>query len=144
MNRLRVSVSAAQVLGFLVVVHLVWGLVRLPTRVFARRIDDVVTFRERGAPGWFLDTPHLRGADAIRWVLQNTAPESVVLWDGEPMGALEFAPTLLAPRLVVAVALCPPANEEHAGLPIARATIGERRGAVVLVASKHDVRVEVR
>jgi hypothetical protein len=141
---MRRPFSAPLLLGALVLVHVVWGLLRVPSRVVVRRLDDIAAYHERGGPGHFLDTGDLHGAAAIRWVLANTAPDSVVLWQGDPMGALEFAPTLLAPRLVVHLAHCPAATVEYAGRAVARAELDGRTGAVVLVATRSDLRVEVR
>lgn len=136
--------TAAHVLAALVLVHVVWGLARVPGKVLMRRVADVAAYHERGGAAFFLDGKDLHGAAAIEWVLANTPAQSVVLWEGEPMGSLEFAPTLLAPRLVVHAAICPPTALAYAGRPVARAAIGDRAGAVVLLATRNDLRVEVR
>lgn len=139
----RTRTTAAHVLAALVLVHVGWGLARVPGKVVMRRVDDIAAYRERGGAAYFLGKD-LRGAAAIEWVLANTPPDAAVLWDGDPMGSLEFAPTLLAPRLLVHAALCPTGAVSAAGLSIARATLGDRTGVVVLVASPKDLRVEVR
>lgn len=142
------GLSPPRILAALVVVHIVWGLARVPGKVLARRVDDVATYRANGGPAFFLSDKGLRGAAAIEWVLANTPAECVVLWEGDPMGSLEFAPVLLAPRLVVHAKVCPPTQERYAGLPVARAAFraetGARAGAIVIVAAKTDLHIEVR
>ena len=128
----------------LVLAHIVWGLARLPGRVVQRRLADVQQYREGGDAAYLLPGAPAAGSDAIAWVRANTPAECVVLWRGEPMGALEFAPTLLAPRLIVEARLCPPTNQTYAGLPVARGTRDGRSGTVVLVATKKMIAVEVQ
>lgn len=140
MRRIR----AADVLLCLVLIHVVWGLLRIPGRVIARRCDDVRAYQQRGAPAFLLGQEGVGGAVAIEWLLAHTPPECAVLWEGRHNGPLEFAPGLLAPRLLVAVGHCPVDAVEYAGVPVARAELGGRRGTVVLVASADNLRVEVR
>ena len=137
-------VTALGVLSALVVVHVVWGLARVPGKVIARRIDDVAAYRSRGDAAFLLGNARLKGADAIEWVAANTALDAVVLWEGEPRGALEFPPALLAPRLLVEVRACPPGAVQYAGRTVARGTANDRTGAVVLIAADDGLRVEVR
>ena len=91
------EIALAALLG----AHLLLGIARLPTRVWARRIAEVDAYREQGAARYLLASAHLSGADEIEWLLANTSPASVVLWRWPADGALEFVASLLAPRLLV-------------------------------------------
>ena len=86
--------NGAPALFALVLIHVTWGATRLPGRVVGRRLDDVRAYREEGAARYLLQSSGMRGEDAIEWVLENTPPDSVVLWRGSKLGPLEFAPTL--------------------------------------------------
>lgn len=128
----------------LVLIHVTWGATRLPGRVVGRRLDDVRAYREEGAARYLLQSSGMRGEDAIEWVLENTPPDSVVLWRGSKLGPLEFAPTLLAPRLVVHVSRGRGRPERYAGAPLARATLDGREGIVTLVGDRDSIGLEVR
>lgn len=128
----------------LVLIHIVWGAARVPGRVVGRRLDDVRAYREGGATRYLLRSSGMRGEDAIEWVLENTPPDSVVLWRGSKLGPLEFAPALLAPRLVVHATRGRGRPQRYLGAPLARATLDGREGIVTLVGDRDSIGLEVR
>jgi hypothetical protein len=141
----RVSLpSATRWIGLLVLVHAIWGVARIPGKVVMRRVGDVRDYQQEGAAHYFFSKARLVGADAIAWLRENTPEQSVVLFDGPRLGAMEFPPALLAPRLFVSIRHCDPASESFAGRPIARGEIGGRRGTVVVHADRGSLRIEVR
>jgi hypothetical protein len=140
----RHGVFLPRLLGALVLAHVAWGLARVPTRVVARRLDEVEQFRRSGAIDHFLATRHLQGADAVAWVRDRTGPDAVVLWAGDAGGALEFAPAMLAPRLLVDERSCAHGQTTYAGRPIATGTLGATTGRIVLVGNGKSIAAEVR
>lgn len=122
--------------------HLAWGLARVPGKVVARRLDDVRTFATDGDASALFAASGLDGADVIAWVRAEAPPHAVVLWRGAEVGAIEFAAALLWPRLVVRAAAVGDAST-HAGRTIATATLAGRRGRIVLVGDGKTLRVEV-
>jgi len=127
----------------LLVVHIVWGAARLPTRVAQRRSEEIALYR-RDPAAFFLDGDHLRGAEVVHWLQQNVPPDSVLLWHGDYAGAIEFVPALLLPRLLVSDAVCPPERVSYAGRQVARGSRGGRTGTLVLVGSRDAITLEVR
>lgn len=99
--------------------HVLWCAARVPGRVIARRADDVASHRQLGRARFLLTRPGVAGADAVEWLLANVPDDAVVLWRGDSKGALEFAPALLRPRLLVAEAACAPEAREHRGRRLA-------------------------
>ncbi len=124
-------------------VHVAWGVARLPGKVIARRAEHVRAFERDGATRALFDANGLAGADAIDWLLAHTAPDAVVAWAGDETGAMEFAPALLWPRLVVAAEALG-AGERWCGRAIARGRLGGRDGTFVLVGAGRELRLEVR
>ncbi|MCR9248218.1 MAG: hypothetical protein NXI31_24575 [bacterium] len=127
----------------LVVVHALWGLLRLPSRVAARRLSEIAQYREHGAVNYFLGATGKRedgGAAAVDWLLENSAPNAVVLWRGETKGAFELASGLLAPRWLVHRNHVSTAAREYRGRPLA----GDARGIAVLVGAGERVELEFR
>ncbi len=137
-------VGATDVVLLLALIHIAWGLVRVPGKVLSRRIGDVREYREQGAAQFLLENNGMGGAEALQWVKDHTPQHCVVLWTGDPKGALEFAPSLIAPRLLVPIGACPPGVERYSGLPLAVAERDGRRGRVVLVGRPDGITVEVR
>lgn len=134
--------SVSTWLGLLVLVHVVWGIVRVPGKVWQRRLDDVDAYR-RGPVNWFLGPgaeTRLGGADAVQWLLDNTPPACVVPWRGEAKGAFELASGLLAPRWLVHADAVPRGAREYLG----RALAAGSEGVVVLVGRGEDVTLEAR
>lgn len=99
--------------------HLALGALRVPGKVYGRRIADVEAYRRDGAARFLLDSARLGGADELEWLLAHTADDCVVLWRWPADGALEFAAALLAPRLVVDERKVAPGTVRFAGRPIA-------------------------
>lgn len=137
-------IGATDVVLLLALIHIAWGLLRVPGKVVSRRIGDVREYREQGAPRYLLEHNGKGGAEALQWVREHTPAHCVVLWTGEPLGALEFAPSLIAPRLLVPIGACPPGAEDYSGLPLAVAERDGRRGRVLLIGSVDGIAVEVR
>jgi len=144
MKRLRPTWTT--LLLALLAAHVLLGAARLPGKVWARRLGDIAAYRDLGAARYFLDDGHLHGAGAIEWLLANTPPDAVVLWRGDSKGALEFAPALLAPRLVVRDDACPPHASRHLDRPLARlGGNGRQQGPVLaLVGRGDDLALEAR
>jgi len=138
------SAKARRVLLVLLLVHVAWGLVRIPDKAIARRRDDIARYDERGPAGYFLKHAKWEGTEAIAWIVANTAADAVILHDGSTRGAFEFAAGALAPRLIVASSAWQPGRETMAGRPVACARLGDREGVVHLIASDTGLRVEVR
>jgi len=134
----------ARWIGVLVLLHAVWGAARIPGKVVMRRVDDVREYRRAGAASFLFDKNRLRGAEVVAWLSEHTQENAVVLFDGPRLGAMEFPPALLAPRLFVATRHCDPSNETFVGRPVARGEINGRRGAVVVVSDRSSLRLEVR
>lgn len=136
--------SVTRWIGILVLLHAIWGVVRIPGKVVMRRVSDVRDYQQEGAAHYFFSNGRLVGAEVITWLRENTPEQSVVLYDGPRLGAMEFPPALLAPRLFVSIKHCDPASESFAGRPIARGEIGGLRGTVVVRADRGSLRIEVR
>lgn len=129
----------------LAVAHLIVGAARVPFAVIGRRIADVAAYRSAGAARFFLGGKHQRGAEAIEWILEHTPENAVVPFRGTGKGSLEFAPALLAPRLLVREDACPPGAVERAGRPVAtREAPDGKRVPIVLVGLGADLSIEDR
>ena len=123
--------------------HAAWGVSRLPGKVIARRLEQIGEHRDQGAAAFLFAANRLTGAEAIDWVRANTPPNTVIAWTGDVKGAMEFAPALLWPRLLVAEHALGK-SAQYAGRRIAETTRDGRRGRMVLVATGASLRVEVR
>ncbi len=133
----------ARWLPWLVGAHLVWGLARLPGKVVSRRATEIVTYQKAGPEAWFFRGDAMQGEEVIRWLREHTPEACVVVWEGERLGAMEFAVGLLTPRFFVR------ADEaervaEATGLPIATAEMDGRRGRVTVTATREKLEVSVR
>ena len=102
--------------------HLAIGIVRIPSRVISRRLDDIAQHQELGAARFLTESAKLQGADELEWVLANTPANCVVLWRWPADGALEFAAALLAPRLLVDCRQVPAGSTRFADRDIAIGT----------------------
>jgi hypothetical protein len=138
--------SWTTVLCALLAAHVVVGAWRLPGKVWCRRVDEVAAYRSKGPAGFFMDTDHHQGAEAVRWLLANAPPHAVVLWRGEAKGALEFVPSLIAPRLLVREDYCAPGADRYLDRPLARlpATNGEPGPVLVVVGEGGSIRMVPR
>lgn len=125
-----------------VLLHLAWGLARVPGKVVGRRLEDVQAFATDGDAAALFAANGLGGADVIAWVRAVAPPHTVVLWRGSEVGAIEFAAALLWPRLVVDAAAVGGAGT-HAGRAIATATLEGRHGRIVLMSDRKTLRVGV-
>lgn len=106
----------------LLAVHLAIGIGRIPNRVIGRRVDDIQNYRVKGAARFLLEDAKLEGASQLDWVLANTDEFSVILWRWPCVGALEFAASLLTPRLIVDERDVPVGATTFAGRDIAIGT----------------------
>jgi len=88
----------------LLVGHLAWGLVRVPSRALVRRQADIATYRRLGDAAFLFGEARLQGADAIVWLRRHGRADERVRWQGADRGAIEFAAALLWPRLLVGAA----------------------------------------
>lgn len=121
--------------GALLLLHVAFGLARVPHAVVVKRWREVAACREEGDAAFILRTAHLTGAEAIA-MLRNTTPENAVIAvRGEDKGVLEFAPPLLWPRLCKAEGALPAGAVSAEGRPIA---------PMVLVAEGKHLRLEAR
>ncbi|MGB3967284.1 MAG: hypothetical protein WBO45_11195, partial [Planctomycetota bacterium] len=111
-------------------VQIAWGAVRVPDKAIGRRRADIARYQELGAARYFLEHAKFTGWDEVAWLREHTAPDAVVLYEGPARGPLEFAPGLVAPRLLVATSACPVTATEYAGRPVARARRGATAGTV--------------
>ncbi len=130
-------------LAALVGAHLLWGLVRLPGKVINRRAEEVVVYQKAGAERWFFRGDELQGADTIAWLRENTPTSCVIAWEGERLGAMEFAAALLSPRFFVRARDAARVSEAT-GAPIATAELEGRRGRVTVTATREALEVTVR
>ena len=130
-------------LTWLVVAHLLWGLVRLPGKVIDRRAEEVVLYHKARPEQWFLRGDALQGADVITWLREHTPPACVIAWEGERLGVMEFAVGLLSPRFFVRAE---DAERVAAatGAPIATAELNGQRGRVTVTATRTALEVSVR
>jgi hypothetical protein len=138
------SPSRPLVIILLLGAHLVWVVGRIPHSVVAKRLRAIESFASRGDCTHYLDGDQLSGADAIAWVRANCAEDAIVLFDGERKGALEFAPCLLFPRLLVAASAVARDATSHAARPIAHGERDGRRGRIVLVGHGRSLGIELR
>lgn len=125
--------ATAALLFALLAAHLLLGIGRLPGKVIARRVDQIGQYDKQGAARFLLERAKIGGADELEWLLQHTDENCVVLWRWPCDGALEFAASLLAPRLVVDERCLPADATTFAERSIAVGTVpsGER-GQIVL------------
>jgi hypothetical protein len=137
-------VSWGAVLVTLACLHAAIGLARVPHDVVSERLAEVRSWREEGEARFLFRTAFLRGVTAIER-LHSTPSDSVVLFRGDAKGALEFAPALLWPRLLVHEDRVPPEARTYSGRPIARLpTPGGRFAQAVLVGDGKSLRLETR
>lgn len=127
-----------------VAAHLLLGVARVPGVVIGRRLADVDDYQRRGAVRFFLDTEHRGGADVVEWIRAHVPDAAAVLYRGDSKGAIEFAPALLAPRLLVAEGLCPDDAVSWAGRPLARRPASDGGRILVIAASDDGLRLETR
>lgn len=128
----------------LLVAHLALAVARLPGKVWARRLDDVATWRERGAAAFLLDGAQLDGAADLQWLLDHAPADSAVLWRWPADGAVEFVATLLAPRLLVDERAVPIGAVSHGGRPLAQGELRNGQRGVFVVQGTADEGLVVR
>lgn len=92
--------------------HLAWGLLRLPTRVVPRRLHEIEAYQRLGAAPFLFADADLQGAAAIAWLCTHTAPDQRIAWRGVDRGAIEFAAALVWPRLLVRAQAAPGGGDD--------------------------------
>ncbi|MCC6669506.1 MAG: hypothetical protein IT458_00480 [Planctomycetes bacterium] len=137
-------VSWGGVLVALGCLHAGIGLARVPHDVVGQRLAEVRACRAEGDTRYLFRTAFLRGAAAVER-LRTTPADSVILFRGDGKGALEFAPALLWPRLLVHADRVPPEATTYSGRRIARLpSPGGRFAQAVLVGEGKALRLETR
>ena len=125
--------------------HLALGIGRIVPKVWGKRLKEIAEFRDQGPLRYYLGGRWQSGAEAVEAVLAQAGPASVVLWRGDWAGSLEFAPQLLAPRLLVAEYACLEGTDTMHGLPVARGRLADgREGTFVLVGRGDDIELTIR
>lgn len=124
--------------------HLLFGLLRLPHAAYHKRMAQIASRRGLGDLAY-----HLRFSSqsvaALAWLRDHTPTDAVVLFRGPWQGALEFAAPLLQPRLLYAEAAMPTGIQTMFGRPLARGSLPEGEGLMVLVAAvDQPLRLQLR
>lgn len=117
----------------LLIGHLALAVARLPGKVWGRRFADVAAYRAQGAAEFLLRRAKLGGADVLGWLLRHTPAHVAVLWRWPADGALEFAASLLAPRLLVDERLVPSGAMAHAGRELASGELQDGTRGILVV-----------
>jgi hypothetical protein len=139
--RSRWGLALAVLLG----AHVAVGIARIPSKVWGERAEEIARYRDAGAVRFHLDNRERRGADAVQAVLDQSPENAVVLWRGAWRGALEFAPALLAPRVLVHELSCAPDAASLWDRPIARGRLADgRAGVLVLVGAADRIELALR
>ncbi len=125
--------------------HILWGALRIPGRVYGKRLQQVRHYQQVGGPGYHLDNRHRQGAELLRLLLAETSPDCILLWRGDTRGAIEFVPPMIAPRLLVAEDACP-VNATHLfERPLAHGMLADgSSGIFVLVGDGDRLSLELR
>ena len=125
--------------------HFAVATLRIPTKHWGKRLDEIARYEEKGRYHFYFGDEQQQNGDLLQWLAENTPEDSVVLWRGEWKGAMEFAPALLWPRLVVDVRAVPIAERFFEQRLIAAGTHPELgAGQFVLVAEGGLLRLELR
>jgi hypothetical protein len=106
--------------------HVGLVVVRLPMTVFDRRFGQVAAFRAEGQAHYLFRTSGRDGVAAVDELLRSTPADAIVAWRGDAHGAVELAPALLWPRLLVDERALPPAAATFLGRPVARLPDGRQ------------------
>jgi hypothetical protein len=109
----------AKSLFWLIALHIIWGVSRIPHAVIGKRWRDIAAYHHEGEAAWRLQKGHLDGAQAIHHLREVTAEESIIPISGSTKGALEYAAALLWPRLCCWADQLPAKDQFYAGRPIA-------------------------
>ena len=129
----------------LLIVHIAVGVARIPSKVWGERQDAISHHHEVGAARYHVGNEHHFGADVIERILGDSQEDTVVLWRGEWKGAMEFAPALLAPRLLIPAGKCPKDATSWRGHDLA--TVRNSSGDLVvpvLVGTGAGIELELR
>jgi hypothetical protein len=118
--------------------HVGLVVLRLPTTVIGRRFAQVGAFHSEGQAHYLFRTSGRDGVAAVDELLRSTPADAIVAWRGEAHGAIELAPALLWPRLLVAERALPPDAATFLGRPVARLPDGRQR---VLLAEGRALRL---
>ncbi|MHC5063874.1 MAG: hypothetical protein ACYTG5_07855 [Planctomycetota bacterium] len=125
--------------------HVLWGAVRIPSRVYERRLDKIGEYLDRGPALYHLDNDHRKGGDIIEKLLAETSEDCVILWRGNWKGVVEFIPFLIAPRLLVEAGRVPAGADQYLDRPIARGALASgETGVYVIVGLGESLELELR
>jgi len=122
--------------------HTVLVLARVPQTVFARRLGQVAAWRAEGPARYLFRTSGGEGVEAIEELLRTSPTDAIVLWRGDGHGAVEFAPSLLWPRLLAAEGSVAADAHRYLDRPVALWQGGPRQ--TVLLAEGHSLRLVPR
>ncbi|MEE2888545.1 MAG: hypothetical protein VX951_14030 [Planctomycetota bacterium] len=145
MSQAKLGAGGLSVL-VLLAAHILYGLVRLPDKVWGRRLDKIGRYQDEGAARYLFGSAKHGGADEIEWLQKNVSKEAVVLWRHPYDGALEFVSALIAPRLLVDERCVPPGTLKFVERPVARGTLPSGDQGVLIVQGTEDggLRLTVR
>lgn len=142
---LRIEDRWLLLLACLLATHLLWGALRIPGKVYGKRLDRIRRYQEVGGLHYHFDDDHRQGPDLLQLLLASTPPECILLWRGKVQGSIEFVPPMIAPRLLVAESACPTNATQLFGRPLARGQLADgRRGIFVLVSHEDGLDLELR
>ena len=96
--------------------------------------DQLEKLHTKGPVNFFLGRDP-RAAQSVRWLLDNTAPDSVILIRGHWQGSLEIANALLYPRLLYSESSAPASASHIHGQRIASGTPDDPEAGVLVLAN---------
>ncbi len=126
-----------QLLGLAFLAHLLFGVQRIETNAFPKRLEHVSMIHDKGMIHFHLRRLSPDSVPVLEFIAENTPENAVVLFRGEPRGILELAVGLLSPRLLYQDSAIPAGAKTIHGRPVSRVThprLGT--GTLVLVARK--------
>ncbi|PIE23859.1 MAG: hypothetical protein CSA62_05535 [Planctomycetota bacterium] len=134
-----------QLLLLLLGAHLAIVALRIPSKHWGNRLDEIQRYQEQGRYHFYFRQEQRQNGDLLQWLAENTPQDSVLLWRGEWKGALEFAPALLWPRLLVDARALPPGQDSFHGRKVAAGRYpGLGSGQFVIVAEADLLHLELR
>jgi hypothetical protein len=138
------SVRVQRTLFVLILVHILLAVQRLPGKVYGRRADQLTAIQDKGLVNYFLGR-NPQSVKVVQWLLDNTKPDSVVLYRGHWKGSLELANALLHPRMLYLERAAPKTALKVHQLPIATGTLdGQGTGTLVLASDGESLRLTLR
>ena len=124
-----------QLLGLALLAHLLFGVQRIETNAFPKRLEHVSMIHDKGMIHFHLRRLSPDSIPVLEFIEKNTPADAIVLFRGERRGLLELAAALLSPRLLYQDISAPAGAKTIHGRPIAHAT-HPKLGTGTLVLSK--------